>query len=351
VLGRNNIWQLQQAPGVTLGGPAGMAMLLVAMLCLQSCFKEKNLKPKDSTSSDQLVVIPMGSTYENQFFYSLDQNKVVSQNSNLVYDLMFDCANGRYNIWLNSSKLMQVKRTGKFSMGDVSPADTLGSDGFKLDKATYEPDSNAIGYWYTLDGSAVKTRNEVYLVQLGKDNFGYGLGYVKMQVTSYAANSYNITFAALDGSNEQTAAIAKDANYCYRYFTFSNGGNLVNVEPGKADWDIVFTRYSYVFYDPYYLPYIVVGALNNPERVEAYVDSVAAFDSLKAGNLQTNLFSSRRDVIGYDWKYYDFTSYQTLTYKNYLLKVDGEKLYKLRFLNFYNANEERGYPTFEYEEI
>ncbi len=331
-------------------GNAFAMLLLVLVVCLQSCFKEKNLTPKDGGNSDQLVVIPMGPTYDNQFYFSLDQNKIVSQNSNLIYDMMFDCAAGKYNIWLNSSKLMQVKRTAKYTLKDVVAADTLG-EGFRLDKATYEPDSNALGYWYTIDGGAVKSQNEVYIIQLGKDNYGNGLGYVKMQVNSFAGNSYNITFAALDGSNEQTATIAKDANYCYRYFTFGNGGNIVNVEPAKSEWDFVFTKYSYVFYDPYYLPYIVVGALNNPERVVAYVDSVSTFDSLTAPKLQTNLFSASRDVIGYEWKYYDFISYQTLNYKTYLIKVDAERLYKLRFLNFYNANEERGYPTFEYEEI
>lgn len=325
--------------------------VVIFIFSLSSCFKEKPMKPKSNNNSDRQVVIPMTSTYKNIFFFNLQSGQVIKESDPATYDLMFENAVDKLSIWLNSSKLMQLRRTNTTDFSKVTYNDTLGYDGWILDRSTFSEDSNAIGKWWSEAGDGISSTQEVYLVSLGKDLEGNSLGYRKLKIESFAGNTYNIRFAFPDGSDEHTFSIAKDGATCYRYFSFADGGKLADIEPPKDNWDFVFTRYGYVFFDPYYLPYIVVGALSNPLHIEAYVDSTINFENVKLEDLHIEKFSSYRDVIGYNWKSYDFTEYKALPYRIYFIKTEDGRYYKMRFLDFYNENFERGYPTFEYEEM
>jgi hypothetical protein len=326
-------------------------ILCIFLMGLSSCFKEKPYQPKDSEHSDKRVVIPMTPTYQNMFFFSLEKGQIVRESNPETFDLMFENTASKLHIWLNGSKLMSVKHTGKTNFDSVTDRDTLTANGWLLDRPDFSEDSNAIGKWWTQNGSNISSNKEVLLIHLGKDITGKALGYRKMQIESYSGNTYYIRFAFPNGEDEHEVAIPKDGATCYRYFSFSNGGKLVDIEPPKESWDLVFTRYAHVFYDPYYLPYVVVGVLHHPLHVEAYVDSTANYESFKLSDIQSERFSAKRDAIGYNWKQYDFNEYKVLPYKIYLIKAHQQRFYKLRFLDFYNEKFERGYPTFGYEEL
>lgn len=334
----------------TLTSHRSPLLIIIFLFSITSCFKEKPLSPKKNGNTDKRVVIPMTSSYEDMFYFSLQTGQVVQRTNPAAYDLMFDNDANGLNIWLNGSKLMMAKRMNTTDFEKVKYLDTLSNDGWLLDKPTYQSDSNAIGKWWN-DNGGIASRNEVYLIKLGRDIFGNPLGYRKIQVIDYSLNTYKIRFAFPDGSDEHTAIVAKDNLHSYRYLSFDGGGKMIDAEPPKDTWDLVFTRYSYIFYDPYYLPYIVVGALSNPQTVECYVDSTANFENTLLADLKTEKFSATRDVIGYDWKLYDFTEYQTLPYKIYFVRTKDQRFYKLRFLDFYNENYEKGFPTFEFEEL
>lgn len=323
----------------------------IVMFTFSSCFKEKPLTPKGSANSDKHIVVPMTPTYQNMFFFNLQSGQIVKESNPETFDLMFENTDSKIAIWLNGSKLMMAKRTNQTDFSKVTYSDTLSADGWLLDKPDFNLDSNAIGTWWEQNNGSTTSKKEVYLIQLGKDINGNLLGYRKIQIESFAANTYNIRFAFPDGSDEHIFSVSKNGVSCYRYFSFQNGGSLVEIEPAKEAWDIVFTRYSYVFYDPYYLPYIVVGALSNPLQIEAYADSSISYSNSKLSDLKQEYFSPNRDVIGYDWKQYDYTEYKVSPYKIFFIKTRDQRFYKLRFLDFYNEKFERGYPTFEYEEL
>ena len=59
-------------------------ILVSCLLFLSSCFKEKPMLPPKDQSVGQTAVIEMGPDYNDQFFYSLESNSVVAQNSRLV---------------------------------------------------------------------------------------------------------------------------------------------------------------------------------------------------------------------------------------------------------------------------
>jgi len=325
---------------------------IACCLLLSSCFKEKNLLPPTNQGHGQTAIIEMGPDYPEQFYYSLSSNSVVLHSSRFSYDLMFDAAPDKFNIWLNTAKSVNVIRTGETDLDSVLLSDTLTNNRY-YELGEFNTDSNAIGKWWTADSSAPVSAGQVYLIQLGVDVAGNPFGYVKMKVNNFSGSSYSITYSDFI-SAPQTVLIPKDGSRNYSYLTFTGGASVVNtVEPAKTDWDLCFTRYTVFFYAPYYIPYQVTGVLHNPSRTLAYMDSTMIFDSVQIGNFENGRLLNRRDAIGYEWKRFSSLSasgtYSINYHYTYFIKSD-DKFYKLRFFDFEKAGV-RGYPTFEYYEL
>jgi hypothetical protein len=323
-------------------------LLSLSLLTLSSCFKENTIAPIDLSTQGKTFTAAMGPDYIPQIYFNLQTAEFVGQHSRFEYDLAFDCENNKFNVWLNGAKLMQTIRTGKTDFDEVIAKDTL--VGRKSVEFGYGiPDSSALGIW----GNYPSSKKEVFLVQLGVDKFGESLGYRKLQILDYTTG-YNIKYSLLDGSGVREAFIPKDDNRQYVFYSLTE--HLVkNLEPEKDQWDLVFTMYSTYFYKEK-LAYIVNGVLTNTTRSQAYlIDSTSSFESITKQQVNlSELNSSRRDGIGYEWKAYDLSggtnSYAVNTKYNYIIKSDN-RLFKLRMLDFYGTDGSRGYPKFEYEEL
>ncbi len=328
-------------------------VVLFILLFASSCFKEKLLSPPPPRNYGQIQVIDMGPDYTDQFFYSLATNSVLKQNSRFAYDLMFDCSADKFHIWLNTAKFMSVKRTSQTSLDSVVLRDTIGGT-WHFELGAFNADSNAIGNWWSTSGSEPVSAGRVYLIQLGVDNAGNSLGFVKMKVNDFAGDAYSITYSDFV-SPPQTISVSKDPTRVYRYLNFTTHNLLNDIEPPKTEWDLCFTRYSVFFYDPYNIPYLVTGVLHNPERVQAYLDSTVVFDSIKLSTFDNSRLQSRRDAIGYEWKKVSSLSadatYTMNLHYNYYIRCDGNRYYKLKFFDFFNQNHEKGYPSFEYYQL
>lgn len=328
-------------------------LALVLLCMLSACFKEKNLQAPGKDGVAHTAVIDMGPNYTDQYFYSLNTNTVLSHNSRFAYDLMFDCAAGKFHIWLNTAKFMCVKRTAFTDLDSVQLSDTLHAD-WKFELGEFNPDSNAIGNWWDTMTTDPVSMGKVYLLQRGVDDYGYGLGFIKMKVNGFSAGAYSITFSDFVHP-PQTIQVLKDATRNYRYLLLNGDGTIVdNIEPPKNEWDLCFTRYSVFFYAPYYIPYQVVGVLNNPSRTLAYLDSVLVFDSIKINHFDESRLLTRRDAIGYEWKRVSSLSvdatYSLNYHYHYFIKCDDDRFYKLRFFDFFKQGI-KGYPSFEYYQL
>lgn len=342
---------LQSAPCKALRVLATVCSFLSIFL-FSSCFKEDPLSPPDGTGLGRTAVIEMGSDYEPQIFYSLTENKVVSQNSRFAYDLLFDADASHCNVWLNTAKFMCVVETISSDLLNVSLADTVGKP-WQYERGMMVRDSNAIGKWWSDSTSTYPlSRGKVYIVNLGVNTSGEPLGFVKMKLSNSDLAGYHLSFCDINSTVVYNSTIVKDASRNYVCFTFSNQGQTVSIEPEKSTWDLCFTRYTHIFYNPYYLPYQVTGVLQNPSRVSAYVDSTVSYSTMQIANFSTSLLRSERDAIGYNWKHFSSASangeYTVDTSYIYFIKVDEAGFYKLRFLDFFKAGV-KGYPTFEYE--
>ncbi|MFN8298838.1 MAG: HmuY family protein [Chitinophagales bacterium] len=323
-------------------------LLLLLALGLTGCFKEKAIAPPGNHGAAQTGIVDMGPGYADQFFFSLATNSVVSTNSRMAYDLMFECKQGRYYVWLNTAKFMSVYKTDKTDFAQVTSADTSNLS-WKYELGAFEDDSNAIGKWWDSLTPLPVSNNRVYLVFLGLDAEGNSLGCIKLKINGFSADNYSISYAAIDDAVGTTHQIAKDDTRNYSYFTFNNGGSVVNIEPDKSTWDLCFTRYTEVFYEPYYLPYEVTGVLSNPDRVGAYMDSTINFDSFTIADFQPALLSFKRDAVGYKWKRFTIggSGYAVLRDWSFFIKADEERFYKLHFVTFVKDGE-NGHFVFDY---
>ena len=71
---------------------------------------------------------------------------------------------------------------------------------------------------------------------------------------------------------------------------------------------------------------------------------------ISAENVAALEYTTRADVIGYDWKYYDFDAgvYTIVPDMNYVIRDREGFFYKFRFVDFYSDLGVKGYPTFEF---
>lgn len=321
-----------------------LLLLVFSSIILTSCFIEDIPVPPHQPG-EAIQVQLEESMYTNQVYFDFSRDSVVFVCPNNYYQLAFESWSSGWRIRLNTADNLKICATNSFSMTELTsiPADAVWS----YDSSDGDPDSTAIGNW--VDTSASVYTGRVYL--LGRFN---GINYAvvkKMSFISVDETHYSMLVANLDGSAEHTYDIPKDVNQDYVFFDVING--LVLTQPARSDWDMVFTSYSTTLYtdlgEP--TPYNVRGIFINESQVTAALDSVYTFDEIDFTYIDSLDFSSRRDVIGHDWKYYNGEDYVVRPGINFILKDDEGYYYKFRFINYHNSMDEAGYPGFEMQRL
>jgi hypothetical protein len=324
-------------------------MLLI--LALQSCFKEDvmvNPHPRGDVLTD---TIPMTENYLYMNYFSLDSGKVVSTSVKTIYDLGFECSNAGWHVILNTGDFMKATDLGVVPFGQ--PYDTTGFT-LKFDKSDGDPDSTAIGNWFTISGDDTVSNNHVYAVSRGLDEAGNPLGLYQLIIDSLKNNTYYFRYTPLSGGAGITGIVKKKADVSYIYFSLKAGAE-VSIEPPKQTYDLLFAQYTTLLFTsegiPY--PYLVTGVLLNRHLVVAAVDSSADFLSINRDIALTLTYSKNLDAIGYDWKFYNFATgvYTIRPNLNYIIRSVSGFYYKLRFIAFYNEDGLKGYPMIEYQQL
>jgi hypothetical protein len=231
----------------------------------------------------------------------------------------------------------------------------LGSP-WQFDKSSYEADSSALGFLY--DTLSMAVDSEVIVVDRGIDAFGNYLGYYKFQLLGYDGQKYRLRYGPLKGPDSQVAEIVKNPAVNFTFLSFKGNGSSFDQEPPKDAWDLLFTQYTtLLFSDGMPYPYIVTGALINPNKVEVAEDTLLDFSNLTISQAQSLTYSDDRDVIGYDWKDVvgDVTSgnvsYVIRPKVFYVIRDTEGRYFKLRFIGFYSKTGEKGFPAFEFGEL
>ncbi len=286
------------------------------------------------------VVTGGSPSYPDEVYYSLEDG-IVSTVARSTWDLGFNTSNFSVSILANTASGVEVYT---WPLGDTADWATLDTTGM-----TWTPLYNSIESW---DEGAFSSN------QTGHPDYGWGiyndvthiitgdsLFVIKTVAGSYKklaivernpmVNYYLIKVAGLDGSDEQTDTI-NSADYNTKSFVYYSLDNMeiLDREPVKEAWDMVFTRY----YD-YTIPYMVSGVLTNDIHVEAQEVKEEGLDQATFVDYEESAFSWDISIIGSDWKSFSMTtfSYEVDTTVVYFLKKYGETdstYYKLYFTAF-----------------
>jgi hypothetical protein len=325
--------------------------LLLTLLFSFACEKEELPVEAYHRGDVTIGTIDMGSDYKYQIFYNIDRNRIVSKSLKTTWDLAFKTGASAFHIKLNSSKAMQVVNTRSLNFETVT---AIPDSGWKWDVASENVDSLGIGSWLSENNVSGTSKREVYVLDLGYNSNGMHLGHKKLQLLTVDYVEYTFQYANLDGSEGYEFKIEKDSDYNFVYFSFDNGGKEVLVAPRKTEWNFVFTQYTHTFAeDGVKSMYLVTGMLQNKFTIQSKKDTVRGFDKLTYDDAVTLELDSASDVIGYDWKEYNYDNetYKIFSNINYVIKNREGFYYKLHFIDFYNQTGEKGTPTFEYKKI
>lgn len=317
-------------------------LLLTTVLALASCRKEELPVKKPDTGSLTTTAINLGTEYKKTIYFDLGTNQNVGESSKLNWDLAFSCSNEQPFIKMNGGKVMLAYKVTNQTFEQVSSAAALTTNG-RSDGPT-----GAIS-------ELVINEPGVYIVGKGMDFDGEDMGNFKMEIIQHDATQFIGRFANINGSNEQTITLLKDANFNFVYMNWNANGAISHpsIEPEKEKWDIVFTQYTEIFYEPDYMPYLVLGALTNSYRTQAVLASDSNFEAIDLATAESIIFNANINNIGYSWKSYQFdvNKYVVDFEKIFIIKDQEGYYYKLRFIDFYDQSGNKGTPTFEFQRL
>ncbi len=314
----------------------------LVFLSFMACEKKEKPITLPPKGDGQMLQVNMGETYEYQFFINLEEQKIVHISKIDSWDLALQSGSNQHAVFLNGGKGMAAYNTHKTKFEDVSYSDTLQAKSqWSYDSPTGLTDSSAIGNW--------ETSHPVYLIKLDET----GSNVRKLQITYEDQFQYTLSVGDISSTIPASITVVKNPDCNFTYFSFSLLTTVADVEPAKDSWDLQVTRYNYTFYEenpP--LRYIVNGVLLNPTSTFAYKDSLSDYNNINVDFATSVPLSSLRDVIGYDWKYIDFTAtnpiYTIVKKYNYVVKNQNNHLFKLHFLDFYSSTGVKGSPKFEF---
>ena len=284
--------------------------------------------------------IELGIDYKYQVFYDLGFNSVVSNNIKSEWDLGFHSINDGYHIILNSSTYSSLAYIDNSLFTDTVSTSNLSwtwdNPNGDLDSTAFEDSRNRSGF---------------YIYDRGFDINGNSLGFKKIKINLITDEYYQISYSNLDNSDYNSLNIYKDQNVDFTCFSF-NSNSIENIQPYIDNWDLLFTQYTHLYSDTTTPAYLVTGVISNSD-IEVATNNSYEFDEINYSIINELSFNSDKDALGFDWKEYNFDEgfYTVNSNVNYIIKDKQQRYFKLRFIDFYDVTGDKGYPTFEVQEL
>lgn len=308
-------------------------------------------------NAQHFVQIATGAGYAQQAFHDLENDTTI-QADNDSWDLAFTAFGVQdAGIHVNESSISSY--TAPAPSVELYLADTFGFAAVTTFDSTFTRLYNDETSWsygalntprflmnpfdygwgvYTPSSNQV-VGDRVYVIKLRSG------AYKKFMIESLIHPNYTIKYADLDGQNEMTSTINKTsfADPGLAFFSFEAG---TTVDLGVQQFDFTFARYVTPVDDGEgnILDYNVTGILSGPGvevvKMENVDPTQVVIETLP------DTFSTRLDVIGYDWKVYDFMDGWILEDSlAFVVKTANDQLYKLVFIDFEGSG--TGVATFQ----
>ncbi|NVK65595.1 MAG: T9SS type A sorting domain-containing protein [Flavobacteriales bacterium] len=251
--------------------------------------------------------IEMLSGYTNESYYSLandEQLNIDNTNWDLAFDLSGFGSSIRTNehigtevyVYPNGTDWTNVDTTG-MNWNSMHNSETTWSVG-AFDQSINPSDQFDIGWGVYNMVSHQILGDSIHIVKLSNGD------YKKVQIESLISGVYAFRHADLNGANEVSATITK-ADYTDKNFVYYSITNdaILDREPNNTSWDLVFTKYVSEVAPG--MNYGVTGVLSNNG---VHIREASGVDP-NAANFYDFSVDSVINVIGYDWKSFNMTTF------------------------------------------
>ncbi len=289
-----------------------------------------------------------GPAYQNRVFFDLSENTLTSQPAN-TWDVAFYRVSAMdFGSRINDAQNIEVYEASN------NPADwdniniaNIGSWGDplynpdqtdKLQEGAFEKGSATYGWGEYLPNHHID--GKVIFVLKYLDNSSY----IKFMITDYFGG-YTFKYAKWNGSSWGTTVTKVIANGTtdsyFNYYSLINDAEVPNLEPIRANWDFMFTRY-FTFYMGVMM-YRLSGVIQSPRitvaKVQPETQSTSAINLPAAADFKKGI-----TTIGHSWKP------TTGIYSDVVYYIkENDKYYRMYFIE--NGGSSTGNMYFKYKDI
>lgn len=322
--------------------------LLLASL-LAFTVNQTVLSQKDENGYTQ-VNLTTGPQYANRVFFDLSANNIVSQPANTWDVAFYRNSSFDFGTRVNDAQNIETYQASNnpadwdnINIADIAswgeplynPDQTT-----KLHEGAFEKGSASYG-WGDYNGASHHVEGKVIFVL---KYLGTNPSYVKFFIQDYFGG-YTFKYSKWNGTSwdaTETRTITNGTDDAFfNYFSFAAGTKVENLEPARANWDLMFTRY-FTFYNGQMM-YRLSGTIQSPNISVAYVKPETQATTTYTAPVST-AYSKNITTIGHSWKP------TTGVYDDVVYYIkEGSNYYRLYFTS--NGGATSGNMYFKYKNI
>lgn len=278
--------------------------------------------------------------YQNEVYYSLahDEQQTVEIRN---WDLAFATNLFEVTVLANPVNGVTVYKT-PYSISDFSTFDSSGYSGWQMLYNEFHDWSagtlmNARDTSISLDYgwgdyntvTHLVNGTRVFLLKLEQNS---SISFKKFYVSQKdISGNWEFRIADVDGGNDVTRDldVSDYQTKLFAYYSISDD-QFLDREPNYLSWDLLFTRYFAPVAPDMFYPVTGVVVNKNTEVAKAEMIDVNAVQEAD----YTGLYSTDISTIGYDWKFFNGSTYEVEDSLIYFIKTQNNDVYKLRFTAF-----------------
>lgn len=299
------------------------------------------------------VNLTTGPSYQNRVFFDFSTNQIISQPAN-TWDIAFYRASAynfgtRINDAQNVETYQASSNPSDWDTIDIANIGSWGAPLYNPDLTTniaegaFEKGSATYG-WGEYNGGTHHVEGKIIFVMKYLSTNTYYKFFIADYYGGYTFKYAKWNGTSWDATVTKTIANGSDDAY-FNYFSFDTGEKVPNLEPAKADWDLMFTRY-WTFYNGIMM-YLMSGTIQNPNlsiaKVQPEAQAVGTFT-----NPTSDKYSKIITTIGHSWK--GTSGFTPIAYNDVVYYVkNGSTYYRMYFTS--NGGATTGNMYFKYKDV
>ncbi|GAA5090747.1 hypothetical protein GCM10023210_17330 [Chryseobacterium ginsengisoli] len=253
------------------------------------------------------VNLTTGANYQNRVFFDFSDNAIVSQPADSWDIAFYRNSSMNFGSRVNDAQNIEVYQASSVPTDwdniNIANISSWGSPKYNPDQTTslqngaFEQGSATYGWGEYNVGNHHIDGKVIFVLKYLNTNT-----YYKFMITDYYSG-YTFKYAKWNGTTwdaTQTKTIANGTDDAFfNYFSFTTNDKVANMEPAKASWDLMFTRY-WTFYANIMM-YRLSGVIQSPNISVAKVQPETQ-ETATATLPASTAFSNNITTIGHTWK-------------------------------------------------